>query len=331
MHLLAAARGRFSSLPLFWQIFLPNVAVIVVVTAVLALAPTSVPATGSQAVELIAAIAVIVLVNLVLIRRATAPVARLTELMARVDPLEPGQRAPSDGGSAEVTRLGSVFNEMLDRLETERRDSGAKMLSAQERERVRLARELHDEIGQSVTGLMLELDRVADRAPLGLEAEVREAQEVARAISDEVREIVRRLRPEALDDLGLVSAIVALTERFAAQTSTSVVRRIDREMPALSADAELVVYRVAQESLTNVARHAEASEVVLDLGLLRGDVVLEVSDDGVGTAGSEPRSGILGMRERAMLIGARLEIGAGRAGSGTRVVLRTPVGTGESR
>jgi two-component system sensor histidine kinase UhpB len=178
---------------------------------------------------------------------------------------------------------------------------------------------------------MLELDRVADRAPLGLEAEVREAQEVARAISDEVREIVRRLRPEALDDLGLVSAIVALTERFAAQTSTAVVRRIEREMPALSADAELVVYRVAQEGLTNVARHAEASEVELSLRPRGEDVVLEVRDDGVGTDGSEPRSGILGMRERAMLIGARLEIGPGPDGRGTRVVLRTPVTPGRSR
>ncbi len=331
MHWFAGIRARFSGLPLFWQIFLPNVAVIVVVTAVLALAPTSVPATGAQAVELIAAIAVIVLINLFLIRRATAPVARLTELIARVDPLEPGQRAPTEGGSAEVTRLGSAFNEMLDRLETERRDSGAKMLSAQERERVRLARELHDEIGQSVTGLMLELDRVADRAPLGLEAEVREAQEVARAISGEVREIVRRLRPEALDDLGLVSAIVALTECFGGQTETVVTRRIDRELPALSADAELVVYRVAQESLTNVARHAEASEVTLALGPSGDDVVLEVRDDGIGTNGSEPRSGILGMRERAMLIGARLEIRGNSDGRGTRVVLRTPVEAGRGR
>lgn len=328
MRFIVVAHGRFSRLPLFWQIFLPNVAAIVLVMALVALGPTSVPATRSQAIELIAAILVIVLVNLVLIRRATAPVARLTELMARIDPLEPGQRAPTDGGSAEVSRLGSVFNEMLDRLETERRHSAAAMLSAQERERVRLARELHDEIGQSVTGLMLELDRVAERAPPELEAEVREAQEVARAISDEVREVGRRLRPEALDDLGLVSALVALSERFAAQGSTAVERQIDRDLPALSADAELVVYRVAQESLTNVARHAAARGVALTLGPLEGEVVLEVSDDGAGIGGAPPRSGILGMRERALLVGARLEIGPGQEG-GTRVLLRVPV-AGES-
>ena len=79
---------------------------------------------------------------------------------------------------------------------------------------MRLARELHDEIGQSVTGLMLEIDRVAKAAPAGLDAELRETQEAARAIGDELREIVRRLRPEALDDLGLHSALVALTEQF---------------------------------------------------------------------------------------------------------------------
>ena len=208
MSVVRTMRGWFSTLPLFWQIFVPNGIVLVVAAAVLALSPASVPSeiSTAQALELVGAVALMVLVNLVLIRHAVKPLERLTQVMAKVDPLEPGQRAPADGGSPEATRLAAVFNEMLDRLETERRDSAAKMLSAQERERIRLARELHDEIGQSVTGLMLELDRAAGRAPDELAVELRETQEVARAISSEVREIVRRLRPEALDDLGLKSA-----------------------------------------------------------------------------------------------------------------------------
>lgn len=326
MRALGTVRRWFSALPLFWQIFLPNGAVLIVATAVLAFSPASVPRriTTAEAVEILSALALVVLINLILIRHTVEPLGRLTELMARVDPLEPGQRAPTDGRSAEATRLAGVFNAMLDRLETERRDSGAKMLSAQERERVRLARELHDEIGQSITGLMLELDRVAGGAPPGIREELRETQEVARGIASEVREIVRRLRPEALDDLGLKSAIVALTEQFADQTSIAVERRIDRDLPPVPAEVELVLYRVAQESLTNVARHAGASAVGLDLVRIDGGVELRVDDNGIGPVRIEPRSGIQGMKERAMLVGARLEIDRGSAG-GVRVSLHVPI------
>jgi two-component system sensor histidine kinase UhpB len=323
---IGPARKRFSELPLSWQIFLPNAVVLAAAAAVLALSPASVPSRPStvQALELVGALVLIILINLLLIRRAVRPVERLTDLMARIDPLEPGQRAPTDGGSAEAVQLAAVFNAMLDRIETERRESGAKMLSAQERERVRLARELHDEIGQSVTGLMLELDMVAKRAPGNLGQEVRDVKEAARGIEAELREIVRRLRPEALDDLGLQSAIVALTERFTEQTSIDVSRRIAPDLPSLGGDAELVLYRVAQESLTNVARHAEASAVELEVLPVDGVVVLRVSDDGVGVAGLSAGSGIQGMRERAMLVGARLTIGQGPAG-GAQVALSMPV------
>lgn len=329
MRAAHAARAWFSGLPLFWQLFLPNGIVLVAVAATLAFSPASVPSeiATAQMLEMVGALILVVLVTLIVIRRAVKPLERLTQLMAKIDPLEPGQRAPIDGGSAEATQLAAVFNAMLDRLETERRDSGAKMLSVQERERVRLARELHDEIGQSVTGLMLELDRVANRAPVDLEDELREAREAARGIGAELREIVRRLRPEALDDLGLHSALVALTEQFSEQASIAVSRRIERDLPALSEDAELVVYRVAQEALTNVARHSHATAVELEMGAADGTVVLRVCDDGVGLSGTEPRGGVQGMRERAMLVGARLTLDEGPVG-GARVTLFVPVGEG---
>ncbi len=322
-------RDRLRSLPLFWQIFLPNVIVLAIAAGVLALSPASVssrPSSG-QALGLFVALLVIVFVNLILIRRAVRPVERLTELMARIDPLEPGQRAPTGGGSAETAQLAEVFNAMLERLETERRDSAARMLSAQERERVRLARELHDEIGQSVTGLMLEIDQVAARAPVALEGDLRETQEAARGIGDELREIVRRLRPEALDDLGLYSALVALCEQFATQTGVTVERRLGANLPTLGDDVELVVYRVAQESLTNVARHAAASNVLLELMAVDEALMLRVVDDGNGLDGSEPGSGIQGMRERAMLIGARLVLRS-TTQRGVEVSLSVPTGAG---
>lgn len=325
MKATGALRRWFSGLPLFWQISLPNGIVLIVATTVLALSPASVPSriTTAQALELLVALALLVAINVVLIRRTVEPLRRMTEVMARIDPLVPGQRAPTGGGSAEATRLAGVFNAMLDRLEAERRESGARMLSAQERERVRLARELHDEIGQSITGLMLEIDRVARGAPSEIETELREIQEGARGLAAEVREIVRRLRPEMLDDLGLRSAIVALSEQFSDQAGIKVERRIDRELPPLSEDAELVLYRVAQESLTNVARHSGAGRVELDLGASADGVELSVADDGVGPEHVEPRSGIQGMRERALLVGAQLAIDRGPAG-GMRVRLQLP-------
>jgi len=191
------------------------------------------------------------------------------------------------------------------------------MLDAQERERVRIARELHDEVGQGLTAVLLSLDRVRG------EEDLAEAREAVRAALEDVRSIARRLRPEALDDLGLSSALAALT--VSVQTSTGL--RVERELRApagtLSDEEELVAYRVAQEALTNVARHAGASHAVLRTAALPGGgLALEVADDGRGfdpgaaTAGA----GLLGMRERAGLIGARLRV-VSAPGAGTTVRL----------
>jgi two-component system sensor histidine kinase UhpB len=217
----------------------------------------------------------------------------------------------------------------LERLDGERRTSAAHMLSTQERERVRLARELHDEIGQSVTGLMLEIDRVAKQAPDPIRGQLRETQEAAREISDELRTIVRRLRPEALDVLGLNRALISLCERFSEQSSITVERHLAKGLPALDADAELVVYRIAQESLTNVARHAAATRIRLDLER-RGELIrLRVSDNGRGVVkDTRPGSGVQGMRERAMLVDARLQVRSSAAG-GTEVVLDVPLEASE--
>jgi len=203
------------------------------------------------------------------------------------------------------------------------------MLSTQERERVRLARELHDEIGQSVTGLMLEIDRVAKQAPPGIHDQLRETQEAARGISDELRTIVRRLRPEALDELGLNRALIALTERVGEQSALRIERQLAKDLPPLSSDAELVVYRVAQEALTNVVRHAEASKVEVDLRAPEGAIRLRIADDGSGPRhDARAGSGIQGMRERAMLVGARLSVGSSKWG-GTEVLLELPAEVAE--
>jgi two-component system sensor histidine kinase UhpB len=223
-------------------------------------------------------------------------------------------RELASGGPPELRTLVTRFDQMLDRLQSERRNSARRALAAQEGERKRVAQELHDEVGQSLTAVKLHLARLASRAPDELEAELREAQaEVDRSL-DDVRRIAKRLRPEALDDLGLVPALTALTTELAAHTELEIERRVDPDLPGLGPDAELVVFRVAQESLTNVARHARAKRVLLRLERAGRGIRLVVSDDGVGLDGTAPGAGIEGMRERALLVGGRFSICASEQG-----------------
>lgn len=305
VHPVRRPRG----LPLFWQIFLPNAVLLVIAGVALMVSPATISSPPLLVEVVVVAIGLMLMLalNLFLLRRSVAPLEDLARLMREVDPLRPGQRVNLERASAEVEELAAVFNGMLERLEEERRDSARRMLAAQETERRRLARELHDQVGQTLTALMLEVGRAAERAP-SVRRELREAQEAARALSDDVREIVRRLRPEALDDLGLTSALTVLGEQFSQRTGIDVRRRLSAELPPLDSEAEVVLYRVAQESLTNVARHARASGVELALLAAGAGVRLEVSDDGHGLNGAPPGSGIRGMRERALLVGGRLAV-----------------------
>jgi two-component system, NarL family, sensor histidine kinase UhpB len=324
----AVRRAHEKVRPLAWRIFLVNAGVFALGTAALALSPATVswPIALTEAIVLIAGLAAILVVNLVLVRRSLAPFERLTGLMHRVDLLQPGQRLELTG-PAEVRELGAVFNEMLDRLELERHESGWDALQAQEAERKRVAQELHDQIGQALTAVMLQLSRLAKRAPTEMEDELREAQETMRASLDDVRRIARQLRPEALDDLGLVPALVALAKTFAEHTEITVNRHLDENLPPLSAEAELALFRVAQESLTNAARHSGSSRIDLWLDSSPDDVVLRVRDYGKGLDGARPGSGIRGMRERALLVGGDLTVETA-AGGGGEVRLTVAIGKG---
>ncbi|CAM5719219.1 MULTISPECIES: HAMP domain-containing sensor histidine kinase [Streptomyces] len=310
---------------LFWRIFALNAVVLGTATALLLWAPVtvSVPVLLTEAVILVGGLVVMLVANAALLRFGLAPLDRLTKLMTTVDLLRPGQRLPASGGG-EVAEVIRTFNAMLERLEHERATSSARALLAQEAERRRIAQELHDEVGQSMTAILLGLKRAADDAPAALREELHEAQEITRESLDEVRRLVRRLRPGVLDDLGLVSALTSLTEDFATHTGLRVSRRFDADLPALAPETELVLYRVAQESLTNVARHADAQRVTVALRHADDSVVLTVTDDGSGIKAPREGAGIRGMRERALLIGGSLEI-TPAAGTGTRVQLTASV------
>ncbi|MFF0730533.1 HAMP domain-containing sensor histidine kinase [Streptomyces chartreusis] len=312
---------------LFWRIFGLNAVVLGIATALLLWAPVtvSVPVLLTEAMILVGGLAVMLVANGTLLRWGLAPLDRLTRLMTTVDLLRPGQRLPVPGAAgSEVAELIRTFNAMLDRLEHERATSSARALLAQEAERRRIAQELHDEVGQSMTAILLVLKRAADDAPEPLREDLQQAQEITRESLDEVRRLVRRLRPGVLEDLGLVSALTSLSQDFATHTGLRVVRRLDGDLPALDHESELVLYRVAQESLTNAARHADARRVEVSLHGADEAVVLEIADDGRGIEAACEGAGIRGMRERALLAGATLDI-ISTPGTGTRIRLTAPV------
>ncbi|GII82276.1 sensor histidine kinase [Sphaerisporangium siamense] len=323
----ARGRARPMASALLGRIMLINGLVFAAGLTVLALSPATIssPVLLTEVPVLAAGLALMLGANALLLRRGLAPLAALTALMERVDLLRPSARCP--GGGGELGALVGTFNAMLDRLEAERSASSAHALAAQEAERQRIARELHDEIGQSLTVVLLGLKRGVDRAPEDLREDLRTVQETVRASLDEVRRIARRLRPGVLDDLGLPAAMNALMSEFSEVSGVPVTRLLDPRLPGMGGEAELVIYRIAQEGLTNVARHAGASHVEVSLRAEQeGAVVLRIADDGRGGPIREG-TGIRGMRERALLIGAGLSIGE-RPRGGTEVRLTVPAPPG---
>jgi signal transduction histidine kinase len=238
-------------LPLYWRVFAVNATVLTVAAVALVVSPLTISfaVAVTELVVLSAGLVALLLVNLALLRRVFGPLSRLTRFMRGVDPLRPGSRVPLGNADPEIAELTDAFNDMIERLESERRDSALRALAAQEDERRRIALELHDEVGQALTAAMLGLES----------ADVNQAREGRR------------------------------------------------------------------EALTNAARHAEADAVRFSLGTEEGKLVLTVADDGRGfdPASAAAGAGIRGMRERALLVRAELEIESA-PGGGTTVQLRMP-------
>ena len=310
MRRRALSSTRSSTVSLVVRIFLLNAAVLLAAGLALLVTPVTVssPTALREAAVVVAGLAGLLLVNVLVLRRTFAPLVRLTQAMQTVEPLHPGRRVPVYGDDREVVKLTSAFNEMLDRLERERQRSVRLSLAGQESERRRVAQELHDEVGQTLTAVLLHLERLGRDAPEELRDELSEARETARTSLEEVRAVAQRLRPAALDDLGLPNALAALCQRLSERSGVRIARDLDAGFEPLSPEAELVIYRVAQEALTNTLRHSAAKRAKVALTRQGQHVVLRVTDDGRGFDGAEPGAGIQGMRERALLVGGELEL-----------------------
>jgi two-component system, NarL family, sensor histidine kinase UhpB len=301
-------------------------AALVVLTAAVSATVARDPESGQWILLIVLAVAGAVLLNSLLIRRQLDPLGRLLSTMERVDLSRPGQRAEQPARSAhEVRRLTAGLNRMLERLEQERRDAGSAVLRAQEEERARIAQDLHDEVNQALTAILLRLQAAGLDAPAGLRQELREIQGLVTQAMEELLQLARQLRPTALDDHGLVPALASQVADFGDRTGIRSSFHRDGPVPDLSAEEQLVVYRVTQESLSNVVQHSGASTVRVELSSV-GRTVLRIRDDGRGfrvTPDGRVRStrlGVNGMRERALLVGGRLAVFSA-PGEGTTVEL----------
>jgi two-component system sensor histidine kinase UhpB len=294
---------------LFWRAAFCNGAVFSVAAVMLALSPATIssPLAWGEAVVLGLGTLGVIVANAVALRHTLRPLHQLTGHMAVFDPVSPGVAVPrGDAAPLEVAALTDAFDAMAARLQAERRESSQRALRAEEAERQRIARELHDEVGQSITVLLLEL---ASARRTGSGEAIAAAQETARTLLHDVRHICHELRPESLDDLGLPSALTTLASRVSEAAGLPVHVDVDPDLPELSADAELVVLRVAQESLTNVVRHARATSVRVSLARASNDgVSLRIADDGDRAGAVVPGGGIRGMKERAVSVGGRLSV-----------------------
>jgi PAS domain S-box-containing protein len=232
-------------------------------------------------------------------------------------------------------REGELALRWLVRDMTERRQAEAareellgKLVSAQEDERRRVARELHDSLGQLMAAILLQIQSVRDAGPLPQAATVRldELQRLAHGLSRAAHELAVRLRPPALDDVGLRGALKQYLADWAARTGVAAqFQSVEPEAARFPPEIETALYRVVQEALTNVARHAHARRVSLVIQEQDGCAIAALDDDGLGfdteATAVSGRLGLIGMRERMTLVGGTLEVESS-AGAGTTVIAR---------
>jgi two-component system, NarL family, sensor histidine kinase UhpB len=278
-----------------------------------------------RSLVLVAALMAMVLLNGWLLRRRFAPLEELIDAMERLDfgGRDTRERIPT-ANVEEVVRLHQAFDRMLERLEAERARTATAVLQAQEGERARLARDLHDEANQALTGVLLRLEATGQHAPPELRDELRQTQAVTTQAMGELVRLARELRPIALDDLGLGAALRTQVAEFGRRAGIETTLSLPPGgLEDLDADEQLVIYRVVQEGLSNVAQHAGARHVRVEVERRDDGTVVRVADDGEGFADDAATNGLglTGMRERAVLAGGRLEVSS-VPGAGTTIELR---------
>lgn len=272
------------------------------------------------------AIVLTLCVNLWMLQKRFDPLERLVERLEAFDPAEPATFDLGDDPTTEIDRLASSFRRLLERVDKERRRSGKLVLRGQEEERRRVARDLHDEVNQALTGILLRLEALAQDVPPDQRSQVAELKQLTGQAMDELLRLARQLRPTALDDHGLAPAIEAQVRGFAERTGAEAHVAVSGDPSGLDEETQTVIYRVAQEALSNAAQHARPGRIDVELNTGADGVELRVRDDGEGFDPFATRTGGLGldgMAERARLAGGVLDLHSERGG-GTELTLRLP-------
>jgi two-component system, NarL family, sensor histidine kinase UhpB len=340
--------GGMRRWPLVYQILLVNSA-IVFLGATFGTAMTRTLASQSSAAltATFAALGLLlsVLANYMLLRVALRPLRGLQTVAELVTAGNINVRAAVKEEEPALTRLGITFNAMLDRLEENTRaiersravteQLTQKVLSAQEEERRRIARELHDETLQSLATLVIYADAAHNAAKQGDTEALGEAHAALRQVAElsltGIRAIIADLRPSLLDDLGLAAAVRWQAQHRLESAGVRVDVQVRGEGRRLSPLVETALYRVIQEAITNILKHASASYVEIDLDLSQPDrITARIEDNGTGfevapfKAGDAEGVGLFGMRERVNLVGGELAIDSS-PGEGTEIRIAVPV------
>lgn len=344
-HGIEQVRRISRSVPLFYRVLVANVAVIVLGAVAGTLISTAI---GRRAPDqaLLPLIMIFVsigiglslLVNVAVLRAAFRPMASLQRTAAAVQAGDRSARAPIERGSdPEMTQLAVALNSTLDELADDRnqlRDLASQVIRAQEDERRRVSRELHDDTAQILFAQLLRVTALKTDEDPRIQAIAERLEHSTADALEGVRRLALELRPPALDDLGLAEALAELCQRFRDQSDLNVDLRVSGVRARFSPDVEMVLYRVAQEALTNITKHARASHVDIHLQKTAAGVYLTIRDDGIGFdqgrffEGDKVGLGLglFGMRERASLVGGTFEI-TSRHGQGSTVRATIPMRT----
>jgi two-component system sensor histidine kinase UhpB len=325
----------WTSVPLFWRLVLVNLVVVLGGALVGTWLTQRLVLTGSftpltHAVLVLAALGISAALTMAMLRETFRPIRSLRAVIHRFNAGDHAARATVEPFTdPDVAALVLEINALWDRLEadaatirekTEQAEQlAAKVISAQEDERRRVARELHDEAGQALTALIIGLERglasmperYAPDLPVQPRVLISDLRDLAARTLDEVRNLALELRPSVLDDLGLVAALrqyVRATEERTGLSMQLSLLGLDEEQ-RLPQAVETALFRIAQEAITNAIRHARATSLQVRLRGSADSVTLEVRDDGVGlAAAAEPHLGLFGMRERARLLGGTFQV-----------------------
>ena len=280
------------------------------------------------------ALAASLIVNLVLVYVALRPLSDLESTAMRLSAGDLEARVPASIlADRDMARIGTTLNTLLDRLIEDRareRRLAAQVISAQDEERARVARELHDSTAQILTAVMLQLGVAArESTSVALDARIATLRELAAEALEEVRSLSHTMHPRVLDDLGLVAALEWLARQASAQEPIDVrVAAIEFD-PPIPAPVAAALYRVAQEALRNASRHGNATQVDVRLRREGSSAVLEIEDDGRGfdvalAEQRRPGMGLFSMRERMGLVNGRLVVNS-TPRLGTRIVATVPL------